>query len=428
MIAMPRLTFLSPLRHRPFRLLFLGQVISNLGDWLNLLALSSLLLYRWNLGAGAWGGVLIALTLPSAILGPAAGVWVDRWPRKPVMIAADLARAAVVLGLVVAPNLPTVLALVATASAFATFFDPAKQAVIRATVPDDDLMTANGLSQLSSNSARLVGPALGGLLVVVAGPRGAFAVDALSFLASAAILSRLPAPAPQAAPIEPERRYFWGELRDGLRHLASSRPLAVTVAATVAASFLTRATDTLGLNILKALGVGEGLVGVSFAVLGLGYVVGALAVGQWGDRLAPLAVMGGARAAVGAVYVCLGVAVIAGLGGGAATFLAAYPLRLLLGLGFAAMTVGYGTVLMRETPPDLMGRVTATTGTLQNALPLAAPLLATALADWWGLGITYAATGGLYVAVGVLPLLVTARSGKTGVVQTTGVGEVGERS
>jgi hypothetical protein len=52
---------------------------------------------------------------------------------------------------------------------------------------------------------------------------------------------------------------------------------------------------------------------------------------------------------------------------------------------------------------------------------------ATALADWWGLGITYAAAGGLYVVVGVLPLLVTARSGKTGVVQTTGVGEVVER-
>ncbi len=107
--------FLSPLRHRPFRLLFLGQVISNVGDWLNLLALSSLLLYRWNLGAGAWGGVLIALTLPSAVLGPVAGVWVDRWPRKPVMIAADLARAVVVAGLVFAPNLPPTAARAITA-------------------------------------------------------------------------------------------------------------------------------------------------------------------------------------------------------------------------------------------------------------------------------------------------------------------------
>ena len=113
--AVARLTFLAPLRHRAFRLLFFGQVISNLGDWLNLLALSSLLLYRWNLGAGAWGAVLIALTLPSAVLGPAAGVWVDRWPRKMVMMVSDLARAVVVLGLVFAPNLPIVLALVAAA-------------------------------------------------------------------------------------------------------------------------------------------------------------------------------------------------------------------------------------------------------------------------------------------------------------------------
>ena len=156
-MARARLTFLAPLRHRPFRLLVLGQVISNLGDRLNLLALSSLLPYRWNLGAGAWGAVLIALTLPSAVLGLAAGVWVDRWPRKPVMIGSDLARALVVLGLVWAPTLPIVLALVVAASACATFFDPAKQAVIRATVPEGDLLTANSLSQLSSNSARLLG-------------------------------------------------------------------------------------------------------------------------------------------------------------------------------------------------------------------------------------------------------------------------------
>lgn len=402
---MARLAFLDPLRHCPFRVLFLGQVISNLGDWLNLLALSSLLLYRWNLGAGAWGAVLIALTLPSAILGPAAGVLVDRWPRKPVMILSDLARALVVLGLVVAPNLPTVLALVAAASAFSTFFDPAKQAVIRATVPDDDLMTANSLSQLSSNSARLVGPALGGLLVVVAGPRGAFAIDALSFLASAAILSQLPAPAAESAHAGSERRQFWRELRDGLRHLGSSRLLAVTVASTVAASFLIRGTDTLGIPVLQVLGVGEGLLGLSFTLLGLGYVLGALVVGQWGDRLAPLVVMGGARIAVGAVFVTLGMAVAVGLSGGATTILAAFPLRLVLGLAFAAMTVGYGTVLMRETPPDLMGRVTATTGTLQTAVPLAAPVLATALTDWWGLGPTYALAGAALVAVGVLPLL-----------------------
>ena len=80
---MTRPALLAPLRHRPFRLLFVGQVISNLGDWLNLLALVSLLLYRWSLGAGAWGAVLTALTLPFALIGPVAGVWITagraRW-------------------------------------------------------------------------------------------------------------------------------------------------------------------------------------------------------------------------------------------------------------------------------------------------------------------------------------------------------------
>lgn len=95
-----RFTILSPLQHQPYRTLFTGQVISNIGDWLDILALIALLLYRWELGASAWGGVLTALTLPYALLGPFAGVWVDRWNQRTVMVVCDLARAGLALGLV----------------------------------------------------------------------------------------------------------------------------------------------------------------------------------------------------------------------------------------------------------------------------------------------------------------------------------------
>jgi MFS family permease len=80
------------------------QLVSSLGDWLNLLALLSLLLYEWNLGAPAWAAVLTAMSLPAAMLGPVAGVWADRWSRRTTMIACDLLRGVVVLGLVWAPN------------------------------------------------------------------------------------------------------------------------------------------------------------------------------------------------------------------------------------------------------------------------------------------------------------------------------------
>jgi MFS family permease len=125
----------APLRHRPFRLLFAGQVVSDLGDWLDLLALLALLAYQWRLGAPALAALTMAQLLPYAVVAPLAGVLADRWPRRAVMIACDLSGAALALGLVWAPSLAAVLALVLAKATLGTLFGAARQATIRQTVP-----------------------------------------------------------------------------------------------------------------------------------------------------------------------------------------------------------------------------------------------------------------------------------------------------
>jgi MFS family permease len=403
--AATRLTILAPLRHRTYRLLFLGQVISNVGDHLTILALITLVLYRWELGAAAWGGILTALTIPAALLGPFAGVWVDRWDRRRVMIVCDLARAGIVLGLVWAPNLAVVLLLVAGISTCSTFFGPAQQATIRSTVPDDDLLAANALSELSDNGARLIGPALGGVLVIVAGAQGAFVVDSVTFLASAIVLSRLRIDRQAADVLDAGTRRFTHDLRAGLVHIARHRVLLIAVGATVVAAILIRATDTLGALVLKELGISEGLQGFSATALGAGYVAGALVAGQWGQRFSALRIMGAGRLVIGVIFVLLGVAVIANLSGVGIIVFAAFIGRALLGFGFAISAVAYGFILQHATPPEMMGRVIATTRSLIAGLPLAAPLLATQLVDSWSLGAAYATFGvALMVAGGVLML------------------------
>jgi len=404
--AATRLTILAPLRHRTYRLLFLGQVISNVGDWLTLLALITLVIYRWEMGASAWGGILTALTLPAALLGPVAGVWVDRWDQQKVMIACDLARAAIVLGLVWAPNLAVVLLLVAGISTCSTFFGPAQQATIRGTVPEEDLLAANALSELSDNGARLVGPALGGVLVIVVGAQGAFVVDALTFLASALVLSRLRIERHAIDMPDAATRWFTQELRAGFQHIVRHRLLLVAVSSAVVAAVLIRATDTLGAIVLKELGVNEGLQGFSATALGVGYVVGALVAGQWGQRFAALRIMGVGRLFVGGIFVLLGAAVVANLSSVGVIVFAAFVGRALLGFGFAISTVAYGVILQQATPPEMMGRVIATTRALIAGLPLAAPLLATFLADSWSLGGAYAAFGVALIMVGGTVILI----------------------
>jgi hypothetical protein len=412
-----RLTLLSALRHPHFRQLFVGQVVSNLGDWLNLLALLSLLLYEWDLGAPAWGFVLTALALPAALVGPLAGVWADRWSRRTIMIGCDLARAVVVLGLIWAGDLPTVIALVGLSSLFSAFFFPAQRAAIRLTVPETDLLPASSLSQLANYGARLVGPALGGAIVVFAGPRAAFAADSLSFLLSAAVLWRLPSLRGAATEAGNTSLGFWQELRSGLACIRDRRVLLVSVGGTVALGVIGGATDALGTPVLKTLGVDEALLGPSFTPLGLGYVGAALVIGERRQRLPVVGVIGLAKLGLGCLFVLHGAAVALGLTGVLLALSVALPARLLFGMGYGSSQVASAYAVQQQTPAALMGRVSATARSLVTIVPLPAPLMAAALSERWGLGQTYAAAG---VALGVAAVCVLSLRIWTGEVRGTG--------
>src|SRR5712692_2925349 len=178
------------------------------------------------------------------------------------MIGADLCRAAIVTGLVFAPNIFVLLTLVGLKTIFSTLFNPAEQAAIRMTVPAEELHQANALSQLVLQSTKVIGPALGGLLVSLSGPRVAFAVDAATFLCSAAILSGLgpigtgsTTEAGSSDGGEPASSGFWQELREGIAYIGSRRALIYSMACFAAAIFLLLAFDSLSPLAFLELGV-----------------------------------------------------------------------------------------------------------------------------------------------------------------------------
>lgn len=390
------------MRHRAFRLLFAGQLVSDLGDWLDFLALIALIVTAWELGPSALGALSIAVAFPFAVIAPLSGVWADRLPRKTVMIAADLARALVVLGLVFAPNLPTVLALVLIRGVFSTFFGPARQATIATLVPQDDLLAANSLSQLSFQLTKILGPALGGLLVAAAGSRFAFMVDAMTFLVSAAFIAQLPNMAATARTGEEKEQQapgFWREFRDGLACLVQRRSLMLAVASHSAAWMILFTFDSLGVLALKQLGIGEALFGLTVGSIGLGTALGAAAIGQWGKRIHPFVTMAAGQIGGGLVVALLGAAVALHAQGGGAWMV----VYVLIGLSAAAVFVPYGYVLQLETPPQLMGRVFAAAGGIQNAFLLLAPPLGALLAELHGVGAVFGVMG---IALSLLGLAV----------------------
>jgi MFS family permease len=178
--------------NRNFRLLFIGQTISQLGDWFNAVAVYALVLdLTGSATAVAW--MMIVQFLPVAVVGPVAGVVVDRVDRRRLMIGADLLRGGLVLVLL-AIRRPdqvwiayVVMAMIVGAQGF---FEPARTATIPNITSPEELMTANAVSSATWSAMLAIGASVGGLVTVVAGRNTAFVVNAASFFASAYFIGR----------------------------------------------------------------------------------------------------------------------------------------------------------------------------------------------------------------------------------------------
>src|SRR5688572_23443076 len=183
-------------RNRAFRQLWLGQVVSQMGDWFNTIALYTIILNLTGSGRDV-GLLLVARFLPSFLFGPLSGVVADRFSRQRIMIISDLLRAVVVLGFLFvrsADQLWIIYVLTVLQLGLSTFFEPAKTAAIPSIVEDRELVTANAISSVTWSAMLTIGAALGGLITSWFGTDAAFVLDAFSYLLSAALIAgiRLP--------------------------------------------------------------------------------------------------------------------------------------------------------------------------------------------------------------------------------------------
>jgi len=392
----------APLKNRPFSMLFFGQLVSNAGDWLDFLALNALVAYRWDLGAGALVAVTLARMLPLAICGPLAGVWADRLPRRTLMVVCDILRAGLVLGLVWAPNLWVVAALVALKAMVSTFFDPAQQGALRALVSDQELLGANTLSMLSRQMTKVLAPLLGGMLVAAASPQAAFVVDSLSFLVSAIFILRLPDihAGAVSAHKSAAQSGFWFEFKEGLRYIRSRRLLTLIIGCMAAGFFILFLYDTFLALLTKTAGIGESGYGLVVSSVALGSVLGSLATGQWGDKFNPLKLMVATTIASGILVALAG---LDGLGLGPWNpAIAQAVIWFLIGFTGGAVQVYSGYLMQLETPKEYMGRVWSIASTMQNVFPFVGPLVGAAIVGWIGVGGVFILSGAAYVVMGIV--------------------------
>src|SRR5215207_1337779 len=186
---MSSLTYMQLLRgSRPFRLLWAGQVVSELGNWFNFIAVLGLVRAVTGASAEALAVLVVLRFAPFAVLAPVAGALVDRWPRRAVLIASDLLSAVAALGFLLvrdAGDLWIAYAGVAALALLSAFFEAAKSAAMPVVAGDRGLLAGNALMFSSRFLLMAVGSALGGEAAFRFGYKVAFVINAASFLVSA---------------------------------------------------------------------------------------------------------------------------------------------------------------------------------------------------------------------------------------------------
>jgi MFS family permease len=346
---------LAPLRHRDFRLLWTGMCVSLLGDGAFLVALAWQV-YQLTDAPTAMGVVGIAMTVPTIAFLLVGGALSDRLNRRHLMLAADVARmlavaALAVLSLTGALAIWHVAALVAVYGTGQAFFAPAFDAIVPDLVPEDQLAQANALDQLVRPIAlRMLGPAVGGLLVGVAGAGAAFALDAGSFALSAAarLLMRPPAMVREGA----RAGSVAGDLRDGWRFVRERRWLWVTFASAAVAYLLFMGpVEVLVPYVVKHdLRAGASDLGLIFGAGGLASILVAIAVGR----------LGLPRRGITVMYLAWTLATVAVVGYGIGT--AVWHLMLASAVFNALETAGtiiWATAKQRHVPSGMLGRVSS---------------------------------------------------------------------
>src|SRR4051794_30060652 len=340
---------LTALRHRRFARLLAALTVSSAGDWLYNLALLAFVYDRT--GSSTWVGVTTAArVVPVVLAGPLGGVIADRFDRRRVMVASDVARTGLMggLALLAATGGPVLLApvLAALATLASTPHAPSVAASTPHLVPDEDLEAANAARSVIAPVCIVAGPVLGAVLLLVGPPSMAFALNGLTFAASALLTLSIPAgPAFRPAAADGERPRVLADLRAGASAmLAAPRSLRLLVGADIGCSLVYGAQTVLLLVVAHRLGLGAGGYGVLLAGYGAGGVIGAALAGR----------AGGAPRVVGPALAVVGLAVpLVVLAPG---IVPAVALAVAGGAGALIVEVSCETALQRDLEPEVLGR------------------------------------------------------------------------
>ena len=400
--------------NRNFLLLWLAQMISTIGDRALYVAIP-VVVYSATHSKSALGISFVCGTLPALLFSLLGGVIADRWPQKRTMIAADLARAGTILLLLLISNtkhlgpndLLLFYAVAFLVASFSCFFGPARQSLLRAVVPQADLMQANSVTFTGVQACYFIGLAAGGSLLALAAPKGVFVFDAATFALSALAVRFIAVQATDT----PKRKIprgpkgVWEDAREGIAYVGNSpilRPALVMLLIAITASEITNSLEFPFVRDLWHGGAGQ------FAAL--------LSAGFLATFFTGLIASGPLRSALPARLLLIGFSIM-----GVTTLIFAGSQEIFLGgamlflggIGNTIENIGNMTLFQQAAPPELQGRVMATISLLQRIAMSAGSLLMVGLTLHFrgptALRLIFAGVALVYIGCGLLAWLTLGR-------------------
>jgi MFS family permease len=379
-VSSPSLSPYAVFRNRNFSRMWIGQLVSTMGSALTSLA-ASILVFRLTSSAMSVGLMLMATAAPSLLVGLFAGVLVDRFDRKKIMITADLVRAVLVflIPFLVPHNIIWLYVIVLLTSAIGQFFDPAHESVLPEVASEAELAAANSLMAISAFGSTAIGFAASGLIASSADIKWAFFLDAASFLFSAACIFLI-----RVKPLEAEEdtsaAVVIKNLQAGLRKLFDTPILRSLFTAQIPTLLAFGLSNALLLPFaLKALKATEFEYGLQEGLTSIGFVLASLLMAGLFDRMRE-----GAWIASG----YLGMA----LAGIAYSFTHSIPLAIVIvtfsGFFNAPSSIGRRLVIQRNTPREMRGRVNSVFFVSRDILFLIG-MAAAGLADFIDVRVMY---------------------------------------
>lgn len=383
------------IRNRRYFPLWLGQLLSNLGDTLHYIALVVWVYQRTGSSLVVAGTVFFEV-ISVILLAPIAGVLIDRLPRKAVLISVDLVRAVLVLALLLTTEQWQVYGIVFFLTAASTFFNPAINATLPTLLDADDLLAANSVSWSTGRFVQIIGSAVAAGVITLVGAEVAFVFNAATFLVSALLLLFLPVP--RGREITSRGWHgFMTDARDGFRFARHDRFVSRLVLVQALASFSVGATSALLVVLaqehyrLPASGFGSFILAIGIgALLGpflLAFLTNDIGYPRW--LFGPYIVRG-----IGDILIAMTSAVPV-----------AWVLLVVYGLNTSSGMVVYQTWVQRHVPDAVRGRVFTWLDVVWNVMKMISLGLGAWLAERAGVEVVYYLGGFLLIVSGIVGLI-----------------------